>query len=55
MMSSDRGVHWFPVAHGLTTTTASVSLTGVVAGTYLVKVLSSDGINLGTAMASVSL
>lgn len=55
MMSSDRGAHWAPVAHALTSAKFSLSLTGVASGSYLVKVVTSDGVNLGSATGGVSL
>lgn len=54
-VSPDKGAHWWPIAHALTGTTFSVSLSGVASGAYQVRVSTLDGVNLTTSEASISL
>lgn len=54
-VSPDKGVHWWPVAHGLKSPKFTASLADIGKGTYIVRVLSSDGVNVATAQTSVSL
>jgi hypothetical protein len=53
-MSADAGRHWWPVGHALSKPTLSVSLADAKRGTYIVRVLASDGVNVTSADASVT-
>ncbi|MBK7864534.1 MAG: hypothetical protein IPJ65_39225 [Archangiaceae bacterium] len=53
-LSPDRGVTWWPVGHALTKGTFTVDLTDAAPGTYLLRVMTSDGANLGSAQTSFS-
>ena len=46
MVSPDRGAHWWPVAHALKAPAFALSLKDVPKGNYLVRVLTSDGVNV---------
>jgi hypothetical protein len=54
-ISPDRGAHWWPLAHALTKTAFSTSLTGVPAGSYVVRVTTADGVNVATSQSTIAL
>jgi hypothetical protein len=54
-ISPDRGVHWWPLAHALTKTAFSTSLAGIPAGSYVVRVTTSDGVNVSTSQSTIAL
>jgi len=54
-VSPDRGLHWWPVAHALAKPATSVSLADVRRGTYLVRVVSSDGVNVTMSQSAIAL
>lgn len=54
-VSPDKGVHWWPVAHGLKDPKFTASLADVGKGAYIVRVLTSDGVNVATAQTSLTL
>ena len=53
--SSDRGAHWAPVAHALGKPGYSLDLTDVPSGSYIFKVIATDGVNIGSASNSITL
>jgi hypothetical protein len=54
-VSPDRGQHWWPVAHALDKPASSINLADVRSGSYLVRIVSTDGVNVTMSQSAIAL